>query len=256
MNGDRPMVASAPAADAEVGPALGGSAAARAGAHRSDELARLQQRVERLEGLVAPLRSTVADRLRDHDVRLVPKSDPDGWGNRVSGRCPACGGSSLFVAVGGHVTCARADCPAPTAVADQLLANGSVPRVPSAGAKAMRWVHLAYDAGWRISLAFDGEWTAELSRYTGGAPSPAPRAWRNLDAYMTCSMGITTHHALAPTATEALQAALASAGIVHPEPDPPERLEVPCRRPVVKLPADGICPDCGRPGREHDRQAA
>jgi hypothetical protein len=42
------------------------------------------------------------------------------WGNRVAGRCPACNGSTLFVAVGGHVTCSLVDCPDPTLVADFL----------------------------------------------------------------------------------------------------------------------------------------
>ena len=107
-------VASVPAAGAAVGPALGGSAAARAEAHRPDPV----PFAEWAEGLLQRL-----DRM--HDVVLAPKSDPDGWGNRVSGRCPACGSSSLFVEVGGHITCARAGCPDPTAVADQLLANPS-----------------------------------------------------------------------------------------------------------------------------------
>ncbi|PAZ15637.1 hypothetical protein CLM62_12640 [Streptomyces sp. SA15] len=38
----------------------------------------------------------------------------------VQGRCPACGGSSLFLAEGGYITCARLDCPNPD-VASQLL---------------------------------------------------------------------------------------------------------------------------------------
>ncbi|WP_329390296.1 hypothetical protein [Streptomyces sp. NBC_01716] len=38
----------------------------------------------------------------------------------VQGRCPACGGSCLFLGEGGHVTCSRLDCPDPTA-ADDLL---------------------------------------------------------------------------------------------------------------------------------------
>lgn len=45
----------------------------------------------------------------------------EGWGQRVSGRCPACGSSSLFVAVGGHVTCGLIECRQPTVVADFLL---------------------------------------------------------------------------------------------------------------------------------------
>lgn len=39
---------------------------------------------------------------------------------QVQGRCPACGAASLFLGEGGHVTCARIECPEPCA-ADQLL---------------------------------------------------------------------------------------------------------------------------------------
>ncbi|MFE0699143.1 hypothetical protein [Streptomyces sp. NPDC058872] len=38
----------------------------------------------------------------------------------VQGRCPACHATSLFLGTGGHVTCARIDCPNPCA-ADDLL---------------------------------------------------------------------------------------------------------------------------------------
>ncbi|MBH0242442.1 hypothetical protein I3W98_05990 [Streptomyces cavourensis] len=41
----------------------------------------------------------------------------------VQGRCPACGAASLFLGEGGHVTCARIECPNPCA-ADQLLHGG------------------------------------------------------------------------------------------------------------------------------------
>lgn len=41
----------------------------------------------------------------------------------VKGRCPACNGASLFLGAGGYVTCARLDCPGPTA-ADDLLHRG------------------------------------------------------------------------------------------------------------------------------------
>lgn len=43
----------------------------------------------------------------------------------VAGRCPACGSRSLFLAPGGHVTCAIIDCPDPTAVADMLNPGAS-----------------------------------------------------------------------------------------------------------------------------------
>lgn len=42
----------------------------------------------------------------------------------VQGRCLICGGASLFLGEGGHVTCARLDCPDPTAV-DDLLHSGT-----------------------------------------------------------------------------------------------------------------------------------
>lgn len=44
----------------------------------------------------------------------------------VQGRCPACRGASLFLGEGGHVTCARLDCPNPCA-ADQLLHGETEP---------------------------------------------------------------------------------------------------------------------------------
>jgi hypothetical protein len=43
----------------------------------------------------------------------------------VHGRCPACGGSSLFLGEGGHVTCSRIDCPDPSA-GDGLLCSDGV----------------------------------------------------------------------------------------------------------------------------------
>lgn len=36
----------------------------------------------------------------------------------VRGHCPACGMASLFLAVGGYVTCSIVDCPDPTAASD------------------------------------------------------------------------------------------------------------------------------------------
>lgn len=45
-----------------------------------------------------------------------------GW-SRVSGRCPACGTGSLFVAAGDFITCGFAKCSDPSFVAD-LLENG------------------------------------------------------------------------------------------------------------------------------------
>lgn len=61
--------------------------------------------------------------------RLVPESVPptpivqNGVATGfplVAGTCAACGGRSLFLGAGGHVTCARLDCPNPTNVDDLL----------------------------------------------------------------------------------------------------------------------------------------
>ena len=38
----------------------------------------------------------------------------------VQGRCPACGGSSLFLGSGGYLTCARLDCPQPDAATEVI----------------------------------------------------------------------------------------------------------------------------------------
>ena len=46
----------------------------------------------------------------------------------VQGRCPACRGTSLFLGSGGHVTCARLDCPNPTAADDLLHGEQPPPR--------------------------------------------------------------------------------------------------------------------------------
>ncbi|WP_460071110.1 DUF6085 family protein [Streptomyces sp. YKOK-I1] len=38
----------------------------------------------------------------------------------VQGRCPACGGSSLFLGSGGYITCSRLDCPQPDAATEVI----------------------------------------------------------------------------------------------------------------------------------------
>lgn len=43
----------------------------------------------------------------------------------VQGRCPACGGQSLFLGSGGYVTCSRIECPDPTAADDLLHLAGA-----------------------------------------------------------------------------------------------------------------------------------
>lgn len=47
----------------------------------------------------------------------------------VSGRCPACGGASLFLGSGGFVTCARLDCPDPEAATDLPVAGRAKDRL-------------------------------------------------------------------------------------------------------------------------------
>lgn len=41
-------------------------------------------------------------------------------GATVAGYCPICGSASLMLGEGGYITCTRADCPRPDAVADLL----------------------------------------------------------------------------------------------------------------------------------------
>ncbi|MGW2223850.1 DUF6085 family protein [Streptomyces formicae] len=47
----------------------------------------------------------------------------------VQGRCPACCGTSLMLAAGGHVTCRRLNCPNPCA-ADRLLHGEATQALP------------------------------------------------------------------------------------------------------------------------------
>jgi len=41
---------------------------------------------------------------------------------QITGYCPSCGGDSLFLADGGHITCSRLDCREPDA-ADRILGD-------------------------------------------------------------------------------------------------------------------------------------
>lgn len=54
-------------------------------------------------------------------------TQPSAFGDTVQGRCPACGKSSLFLGSGGYVTCARLDCPNPSAATDLLEQPDAVP---------------------------------------------------------------------------------------------------------------------------------
>lgn len=51
-------------------------------------------------------------------------------GVQVAGRCPACGGHTLFLGAGGYPTCPLRECPDPTAAADLLLGT-TVPTAPA-----------------------------------------------------------------------------------------------------------------------------
>jgi len=59
---------------------------------------------------------------------------------KVQGHCPACRGDALFLADGGHVTCARLACPRPTAV-DELLGDIEIEHVVSIGGTAFMVRH-------------------------------------------------------------------------------------------------------------------
>ncbi|MEW2068430.1 DUF6085 family protein [Streptomyces sp. NPDC007346] len=76
----------------------------------------MQQRVDdRIEASVIEHCAVLAAAALGHVTGMLPPT-----GHRISGRCPACGRSSLFLAVGGYVTCSRLDCPRPDATADLL----------------------------------------------------------------------------------------------------------------------------------------
>lgn len=49
---------------------------------------------------------------------------------RIQGRCPACGGTSLFVGDGGYVTCSRSDCTEPDAATTLLERAPAAPPSP------------------------------------------------------------------------------------------------------------------------------
>ncbi|MFS4103745.1 DUF6085 family protein [Streptomyces sp. PD-S100-1] len=63
--------------------------------------------------------------LKDELDALVSHAD-------VAGTCPACGGNSLFLSEGGHVTCSHIDCPTPDA-ADALLHGGETALIQALG---------------------------------------------------------------------------------------------------------------------------
>lgn len=66
-----------------------------------------------------PAQDTPGGPGRQPDAPEPPQTAPDGFPD-VQGRCPACGGSSLFVGSGGYITCRRIECPEPDAAATLL----------------------------------------------------------------------------------------------------------------------------------------
>jgi hypothetical protein len=56
------------------------------------------------------------------DAPEAPQTAPGGFPD-IQGRCPACGGSSLFVGSGGYITCRRIECPEPDAATTLLERN-------------------------------------------------------------------------------------------------------------------------------------
>ena len=74
----------------------------------------------------------------------------------VAGRCPACRGAALHLGAGGHVTCARLECPDPGAADDLLHAGDLSPwAVPADAASRREWV-AAYRDGATAVRAFAG----------------------------------------------------------------------------------------------------
>lgn len=69
-----------------------------------------------------PLPTTIAEENRaiEDMVRAYLTAAAPAMTARLAGHCPGCGGSTLFVGDGGHITCSLLDCPDPTAV-DRIL---------------------------------------------------------------------------------------------------------------------------------------
>jgi hypothetical protein len=89
----------------------------------------------------------------------------------VAGRCPACRGSSLFLAEAGHVTCSRLECPAPWA-ADNLL-HGITEADPDAS-RRREWVAALRWLSRQVARQSDAsDWVAELAdQIESGALTP------------------------------------------------------------------------------------
>lgn len=66
--------------------------------------------------------------------------EPGAWGfPKVKGQCPGCSNESLFLAVGGYVTCSYIPCPNPTAASDLLTTHDiNVKPVPTKATEALK----------------------------------------------------------------------------------------------------------------------
>ncbi|MER7135337.1 hypothetical protein ABT358_02190 [Streptomyces sp. NPDC000341] len=77
----------------------------------------LQQRVDdQVEASAAEHCAALAAAALGYTADIFP---PTGYAH-VSGRCPACNRTALFLADGGYVTCSHLECPRPDAAADLL----------------------------------------------------------------------------------------------------------------------------------------
>ncbi len=77
--------------------------------------------------------------------------------NRISNRCPACGGQTLFVASGGWLTCSWLGCPKPTSMTQML---------EEVGLYVIRTTQLQHeiDEACREALAMRAERDLEISK--------------------------------------------------------------------------------------------
>ncbi|WP_282790867.1 DUF6085 family protein [Streptomyces sp. CC224B] len=97
----------------------------------------------------------------------------------VQGRCPACRSASLFLGAGGHVTCARLDCPDPSA-ADELLHGERQSAVQAAAVRedqAARDTHPGREES-RIAHSSRASGLREALRILDGRPA---RGWDGPD---------------------------------------------------------------------------
>lgn len=116
----------------------------------------------RIEALRIPVSKYAAGELRAHaegregalddvqavlDTPVVEAGIGKGW-PQVRGRCAACGHTSLFLGVGGHVTCAWRDCSDPCA-ADTMLAANPPTTTPAPDREAL--IEQAREAGHRAA---------------------------------------------------------------------------------------------------------